>query len=160
MIGRKIPPPLIKQSISNRKKITLNKGRYRCCYLLQNGKRCSKNAIGYSTYRGQKRFFITCPQHFKICTKRYISYKLSCARVFKNIKNLNKCNTYKNNRRTNALAHIQNCSAGRIKYPQRCTYGCLRFPGSKEAKRLLLKHDRRHEHVLNKLTKCRRNLTK
>lgn len=154
----KIPPPLIKQSIKNRKKITLNNGRYRCCYLMSNGKRCSKNAVGLVTFKGEKRFFINCPQHFKICTKMYIAYKLACYKVFTKIKNLDTCKKYKNKRRKIASSYINKCIRGRIQYPQRCTYGCLRTPGSKKSKNLLLKHDTKHERVLNKIKICKKNL--
>ena len=154
----RIPPPLVKQTIKNRKKITLNNGKYRCCFLMPNGKRCSRNAVGTVTFKGKKRFFINCPQHFKICTKRYIAYKLACSKVFTNLNNLKRCKTYNSKRRKTALSYINKCINGRVEYPRRCTYGCLRFPGSKKSKNLLVKHDKKHEHVLNRLKTCKKNL--
>ena len=151
--------PLITQPIRDRKIISMYKNKPRCCYLMPNGKRCTRKAIGlYRSKDGRLHYNITCAQHSKICARKYALYKLQCAKVFKEIKNLNTCATLNRASKNNATSHIASCMKKRKEFPKTCTYGCLKHPGSKLGKKLLKKHDNKHEHVLAKLKKCRKNL--
>lgn len=151
---------MVNQPIEFKEKITNCGGYHRCCYLLKDGTRCKNPAMGLRRIQGKLSYALQCKQHVGECDKSYKKYKESCSSLFtNNLDNLNKCQKRFKTKVFNRVSNIQDCMAQRILWPKRCTYGCLKEPCSKEAKKLLLSHDDKHEHILKKLLKCKKNIT-
>lgn len=154
---------MVNQPIEVKEEITdCGDGYHRCCYLLSNGKRCKNHAVGLRKIDGKLSYALQCKQHVRECDRKYEEYKSVCQRIFEsksNLKNLDVCGSRFQKNVAQRISNIQDCVAKRVLWPKRCTYGCIAEPCSEKAKKMTLTHDRRHEHVIRKLIKCKKNLT-
>ena len=138
--------------MKNRKIITKYKDYNRCCYLLSNGKRCSRPVSGATRVGRNKVIFVMqCKQHAPECYKKYLTYKSLCGKVINKAENVRKLKAKKGGNLFNKIALLKNCQAGRVEYPQKCVMGCIKYPGSKLSKNLLQKRLRQHDFITQKL---------
>ena len=154
------PKEYVKNSIADRKIITRYKNYNRCCYLLNNGKRCKNPVIGdFKTNKGTMAYVMRCKVHGPICKKKYIAYKSVCGKVIGNVKNLKRLKTKSAAGNVfKRISLVKNCADGRIDYPKRCMMGCVDYPGSKRAKVLIDKRMKQHEFITDKLKELEKYL--
>ena len=146
------PNAYVKNKIKNRELITKYKNYNRCCYLLSNGKRCSRHASGITKVANNKSVYVMqCKQHASKCYKKYITYKSLCAKVINKAENVKKLKAKKGGNLFNKIAMIKNCQSKRVEYPKSCMMGCIKDPGSKRSKSLMQKRMHQHDFITNKL---------
>ena len=147
------PNAWVKNRLKNREIITKYKNYNRCCYLLSNGKRCSRPSKGATTVGKNKTtvFIIQCKQHAPGCYKKYLTYKSVCAKVINKGENVKKLKAKKGGNLFNTIAMVKNCQTQRIEYPKKCMMGCIKDPGSKRSKSAMQKRMRQHDFITNKL---------
>ena len=146
------PNAWVKNRLKNREIITKYKNYNRCCYLLSNGKRCSRPAKGATTVGKNKTVFIMqCKQHSPACYKKYLTYKSLCAKVVNKGENVKKLKAKKGGNLFNKIAMVKNCQTQRIEYPKKCMMGCIKDPGSKRSKSAMQKRMHQHDFITNKL---------
>lgn len=150
---------LLKNKITNRETITKYKNYNRCCYLLSNGKRCSRHAVGLTKVNNGKSVYVMqCKTHAPICRKKYVTYKSICARVINKTSNVKQLRVRKGGNLFNKIAMVKNCQTKRIDYPKTCMMGCIKDPGSKLSKSMMQKRMHQHDFITNKLKDMERLL--
>jgi len=129
--------------------------RGRCCYKLNNGKRCSNPAVGLNIKNGMPIYTVQCKVHAPVCLKAYNKYKSICHKGFSDLKDLKKCPVGKtpNAKKIKAL---EECARLRMMWPRRCVYGCLDHPNSQRGKNVIKEVDKRHIYITALLLECRK----